>query len=59
MNGKTAMMVVLLFTTIAVIGLAVFALKMRFFIINTLGEMATGVVDKFLIPSDAPSASAT
>lgn len=51
-TGKNGMLVVMLVTSVVLIWLGFMALRLRIAIIRSLGEAASNVLDKFVLPSE-------
>lgn len=51
-SGKTGLIIIMLLSTLLILWFGFMALRLRSYIINTLGELSSSIVKKFVIPSD-------
>ena len=56
-SGKTGLIIIMLLSTVLILWFGFMALRLRSYIINTLGELSSSIVKKFVIPPDTSTVS--
>lgn len=59
LSGRNATLFIMVITTVLLLAFCMMALRLRKYIIGTIGEAASGIISKFVIPPDIGGSSAS